>query len=1002
MSQLDEIKSSEFKEGQSLLSEPASRRQFIKGLGATLAVAGLSSCGSIRKPKQTILPYAKKPEGLVEGQATFYASATHTGDVVEGILVETYEGRPTKIEGNPDHPISLGATSMYTQADLYNLYNPDRLQQPLHNKKPVSKPDFETWARDLNLTASSKIGILIDRKPSLVFHQLLNSFKAKYPKTIIAEHNAHSKTNSDAGIRLLSGQSLRPEHDFEKADVVVSIDADFLNGAFYGSNNAKGFSKRRDVEKSKQLNRLYVVEDHYSSTGGSADHRIKLSHQYMDAFLAILTHRLIQKDTQRAKLFFTSAYIREVKAIAAQHESIVDDVYVSAIADDLLKHPKASIVVVGDNQPAHVHAMGALLNLLLGNINNTVTYHARVVPDYSHNLDNLTAAAKSGDLDLMVVLSDNPSYTLSGSDFSKAFESLDNTVYLGLFNNDTAHASEWVLPKSHAFESWGDLITQTGTQSVTQPTLEPMYDSYSDIDLLLTLLGRKTSSADYVKKTLLNRRNVTTWTKWLHTGIIQTTSTRVTKPFSTQALASSLSSLSGSKPSFVATFQVDNGVYDGRFANNAWLQELPNPITKIVWDTTAIVSPKTAHSLGLKTGQVAEVVADGRMIKTVVTILPGKADESIALFYGYGQKNAGKLGSNRGYDVYPLQTLDFKDAIPVSLRPVNEFYELVQTQEEGTQHGRPLYRETDSKTYDAKPDVIQHMVEHPKLESLWEEHKFDDSLSKYQWGMTIDLNKCTGCNACAVACQVENNIPTVGKTEVKNGREMHWLRMDRYFEGDKENPEMKNQPMMCVHCELAPCEQVCPVAATVHNEEGLNVMVYNRCVGTRYCSNNCPYKVRRFNFFDWAQRSPHSEKKDRNHLFDYMRTSPEPLKMQKNPEVSVRMRGVMEKCTYCLQRINEGKRRAANDDDRMVKDGEIKTACQQVCSSEAIVFGNISDEKSAVSKTRQTKRAYAVLQELNTKPRTLYLARIKNPHPLIQKKFNAVHTTDSHTDDGHH
>lgn len=1000
MSQLDELKKDEFKDGQSILAEPASRRQFIKGLGATVAVAGLSSCGAIRKPKQVIKPYAKAPEGHVEGKSTFYASALHTGDVVEGILVETYEGRPTKVEGNPDHPESLGATSMYAQAELYNLYNPDRLQHPQQENEAKTKSDFEAWIKSLRLNASSRIGILIDRKPSVVYHDLLRTFKAKFPRTIIAEHNVVSKENSDAGLRMLSGQSLRPQYHFEKADVVLSIDADFLNGAFYESRNAKEFSKRRDVENAKKLNRLYMVEDHYSSTGGSADHRIKLSHQYMDAFLAILTTRLVQKDESRARQFFTGAYIREVREIASQHDAIIDDVYVSAIADDLISNPKKSIVIVGDNQPSHVHAMGALLNLLLGNVNNTVTYHSRFIPDYSSNLDELNAAAESGKLDLMLVLSDNPAYTLSGSAFAKTLESLDNTVYLGFLNNDTAQATQWSLAKSHSFETWGDLITAYGTHSVVQPTIQPMYESYSELELLLAVMGRKTDAQDLVKKSLLAGRSDSTWKKWLHEGIIRSTSNKTTKPFSTTTLAAQLSNLAGNKASFVATFQVDDGVYDGRFINNAWLQEIPNPITKIVWDTTAIISPKTAFSLGLKSGQVAEVVAEGKKIKTVVTILPGKADESIALFYGYGQEHAGKLGSNRGYSVYPLQSLEFSSAIPVTIRPVNEFYELVRTQEEDNQHGRPLYRETDAKTYDAKPDVIQHMVEHPKLESLWSEHKFDDSYSKYQWGMTIDLNKCSGCNACAIACQVENNIPTVGKTEVKNGREMHWLRMDRYFEGDEENPEMKNQPMMCVHCELAPCEQVCPVAATVHDEEGLNVMVYNRCVGTRYCSNNCPYKVRRFNFFDWNQRSPHSEKKDRKHLFDYMRTSSEPLKLQKNPEVTVRMRGVMEKCTYCLQRINEGKRRAANDGDRMVKDGEIKTACQQVCSTDAIVFGNISDKKSAVAKTRETKRAYAVLQELNTKPRTLYLARIKNPHPLIQKKFNVSH--DAAHDDGHH
>ena len=424
------------------------------------------------------------------------------------------------------------------------------------------------------------------------------------------------------------------------------------------------------------------------------------------------------------------------------------------------------------------------------------------------------------------------------------------------------------------------MITPFGTHSVTQPTLNPMYDTMSEIDILLTLLDSNQSSHDYVKSALLGNRSQKTWSNWLHNGIIRSTSNKVTKPFSTVKISQNIESLASKKSDIVASFTTDNGAYDGRYINNAWLQEIPDTITKVVWDTTALVSPQTALKYGIKTGQIITVSSDTGSIETVVKILPGKADNSISLFKGYGQKSSGKLGKNRGFSVNPIASTS-SATVAVTIKAGTEYYELVQTQEESTQHGRPLYRETDVKTYDEKPGVIEHMVEHPKLKSLWEEHAFDESYSPYQWGMTVDLNKCTGCNACSIACQSENNIPTVGKTEVKNGREMHWLRMDRYFEGDSENPEMKTQPMMCVHCELAPCEQVCPVAATVHDEEGLNVMVYNRCIGTRYCSNNCPYKVRRFNFYDWAQRSPHGVDKERNHLFDYFKTSPKSQQMQK-------------------------------------------------------------------------------------------------------------------------
>ncbi|NQY74232.1 MAG: 4Fe-4S dicluster domain-containing protein, partial [Candidatus Margulisbacteria bacterium] len=550
---------------------------------------------------------------------------------------------------------------------------------------------------------------------------------------------------------------------------------------------------------------------------------------------------------------------------------------------------------------------------------------------------------------------------------------------------------DWVIPKTHFLESWGDQTALSGVVGLMQPLINPMYDSTSSLEILSKLLGESKKELTIVRDTWRNRKTFINWKEWLHNGIISGYTLKVA-PKTTYTrfqniLAKQVKAKSRFDTQIELNFVPDNSVYDGRFINNAWLQELPDPITKLTWDNAALISPKTAKEMGVKTKDLVSIHVKEHTQNFPVFVLPGHAEGCISLSMGYGQKTVGRIGEESGFDAFVLQSIDDNPVKSDRTVPLGKDYPLATTQDHFSLEDRPIYRQTDLESYKKNPNFATEMVKVPHPRSSWEERPYDTG---YQWGLSIDLNKCTGCNACIMGCQSENNIPIVGKKEVLNGREMHWIRLDRYFSGDDFNPLLVHQPMTCLQCENAPCEQVCPVAATTHSKEGLNDMTYNRCIGTRYCANNCPAKVRRFNFFDYHQTNPQSIKKDRKHFFDLIREPDKTLQKQFNPNVTVRMRGIMEKCTYCVQRINEAKSDAKNE-TRLVRDGEIQTACQQACPADAIVFGNILDKKSKIYKLRSKQRTFSILEDLQLKPRTTYMASIRNPHPSFVTSNTVEH-----------
>ena len=607
----------------------------------------------------------------------------------------------------------------------------------------------------------------------------------------------------------------------------------------------------------------------------------------------------------------------------------------------------------------------------------------------------LSQALDKGQIETLVILGGNPAYT-APSDllFSEKIAKAKSSVHLTLYNNQTTQAVTLGLPRQHYLEYWGDAQALDGSQSVVQPLIQPLYDSKQDSELLSELAGQASDAHALVQSTW--KASDSQWKKWLHEGVISgPSSSKSSVSVKDSGFGATLQGRLRSIASYdlnaiELSFEPSYALHDGRFANNGWLQELPDPITKLTWDNAALISQKTADKHHIEYGDMLTISAGSVHLDVAALVVPGQAHDSISLAVGYGQTEIGRVGHHTGFNTYALRTSHFPYALPaVTVKKTGKVYPLATTQEHGAIDGklngsvqgtRHLVREATALDYAKNPEFAQEVSEHPPLVSSWPEKKYDTG---YQWGLSIDLSKCTGCNACVTACQAENNIPIVGKKQVLNGREMHWIRIDRYFEGHIEDARAVMQPMTCLQCELAPCEQVCPVAATTHSEEGLNDMTYNRCVGTRYCSNNCPTKVRRFNFFDYHQRNPQSVAKERHHLFDYMREPDKTVQLQFNPDVTIRMRGMMEKCTYCVQRINQVKITAKNDGDRLVKDGEIKTACQQTCPAEAIVFGNILDKNSEIAKAKALPRNYNILEEWNLKPRTSYLAGIRNPHPLL-------------------
>ncbi len=990
----------EFQEGAPNL-EGVSRRTFVKLLGATAALAGLSGCVGIRKPRQKIQPYAKRPEYYVPGTPTYYASAVAVGEDVVGVLVETHAGRPTKVDGNPLHSQSLSGTKPYQQAAVMGLYDPDRLQAPQHKGRDTSLPTFQGWLSDSGFAKSTGDGyaLLIEENMSPSFHRYLGVLRSDYPGLRVYRYEPVNRDLPTEGLRLATGRYLTPAYQFEDADVVVSFDSDFVGNEPGNIVYAKQFAGRRDPHHAKGLNRLYVFENQFTLTGAKADHRFRLKASDVEKALWVLAYRLVETSVSvRASL--SSDLVALLHTASRRYQGIVRKEVIDALAEDILVKQRRTILIAGSQQSAEAHALVFLLNRALGNEGRTVFYRARNFQDMPYmnrssfeSIKGMARDIQKGAVHTLFVLGGDPVYTAPADvDWNSLSHSLKSIVHVTERANQTSAVSEWVIPRTHFFESWGDLQAIDGSVSLVQPVIRPLYDSVSDLEFISLLRGRQVSDYRVVRDTWrgvggdLEAR----WSKWLNQGVVSgLVSPLPGIPMELSLVAKRLSQrIKDASPDGAQDIEVvlrpDSKLYDGRFVNNGWLQELPDSVTKLTWDNAAWISESLARKLGVATQDLIEIQTSSKaVVRSVVFVAPGQADYSISLFLGYGQPQGGQLGSNSGFNVYPLLNSDVPTLAinGVKVHKIAGSYPLSNTQNHGSMEGRALYLEATLSEFRKNPEFASDKAGHVHEAPLWNEHKYDTG---YQWGMAIDLARCIGCNACTASCQAENNIPTVGKDQVANGRELHWIRVDRYFEGEVENPRMVSQPMTCLQCENAPCEQVCPVVATSHSSEGLNDMTYNRCIGTRYCSDNCPTKVRRFNFFDYHQRNPESVKEPLKHIFDHPKEPPKTARMQFNPDVTVRMRGVMEKCTYCVQRINAA-RAVSQNEDRDIRDGEIVTACQQACPTDAIVFGNILDPKSKVSKLRENVREYTILNELNIKPRTFYLASIRNPNPVIEE-----------------
>jgi molybdopterin-containing oxidoreductase family iron-sulfur binding subunit len=973
--------------------EGVDRRDFLKLMAASLALAGLSGCG--RTPEQHIVPYVKQPDGLILGKPQFYATVMPFGADAIGLLVESHEGRPTKIEGNPDHPSSLGATNAFAQASVLNLYDPDRAQTP------TKFGEIHTWAEFQNSAQAIAAGVKladgagfriltgIVTSPSLAAQ--IQSVLARYPKAKWHQWEPAVSDGAREGAKLAFGNYVNMVCRPEKADVILSLDSDFLGSGPGHIRYAREFSRRRKLNGvADKMNRLYVVEPTPSVTGATADHRLPLRASEVGLFARALAGKLG---------LGTSA------ALPSDAQKWLD-----AVAKDLQTDKGKSLVVAGEQQSAEVHALAHAINAALGNVGTTL-YYTEPVEAYPVNhlesLRELCDDIKTGKVETLVILGVNPVYTaphdfefasLIGFDKKTKSKKVKNTICVSSHFDETAELCDWHVAESHFLETWGDARAFDGTVSVIQPLIAPLYRTHSAREALAAF-SDKPGVTDYdalrerLKAAYPSGEFEKFWRKTLNDGLV------VGSAFPPSAVSAKFSP--GSLPAVKAAssdelefiFRPDPCVYDGRFANNGWLQELAKPVTKLTWDNAALVSPKTAekykitHEVGARGGEHGKIysnVIDIELSNSKVTAaawrLPGQADGVVVLPLGYGRKRAGYTGTNKGFNAYAVRSSTaLWAAMGGKISKTGDDYPLACTQYHFNMEGRQILATGTLEEYKKNPGFAHDDEENKEKTkqqlSLYKEYAYPG----YAWGMAIDLNSCNGCNACVVACQSENNIPVVGKDQVMRGREMHWIRIDRYYQKAHSatndpstyddslyNPETFFQPVPCQQCENAPCEQVCPVEATAHSAEGLNDMTYNRCVGTRYCSNNCPYKVRRFNFLrfqDWE--------------------TPQ-LKLLRNPEVTVRSRGVMEKCTYCVQRINNV-RIESEKQNRAILDGEIVTACEAACPTEAIVFGNANDPNSRVAKLKAQQRNYSLLGELNTRPRTTYLAAVRNPNPELEK-----------------
>ena len=956
----------EFPKGASEWLDSVSRRGFLKVMGASLGLAGMTAC--VKLPNEAIVPYVRQPENVVPGRPMYYATAVTLAGYANPVLVESHLGRPTKIEGNDFHHASLGGTDIFTQASILGMYDPDRSQSVVSMGDQRSYPAFLSAIRGplsaQKALQGAGIRILTTTITSPTLADQLRNFLKTYPQAKWHVYEPVNRDNVLEGAKMALGQPVETRYDFSKADVIVSLDADFLYAGYPGNvKYIRDFAKRRDPD-SGTMNRLYVIESTPGATGAKADHRLGVQARDVEGLARSL-----------AAALGTNSGIPQ----AAQEQQK----FLSVVVNELKDHRGSSLIIVGDHQPPIVHSLAHSLNQVLGNVGKTVLYTDPVDANPINqiaSLNDLVNDIQGGKVDLLIFLGGNPVYDApTDLNFAEVLKSgkAQLRVHYGLYQNETAELCQWHVNATHELESWGDARAFDGTVSIIQPLIAPLYNAKSPIEFVSMLSGQPDASGydlvgSYWQKQHTGADFEQFWRKSLHDGWINGTSFSA-RQISAKLVNEPTTNYTITRDLIELNIRRDATIYDGQFSNNGWLQELPKPMSKLTWDNAVLIGPKMAQRLQIATKDVVELELNGKKVKGPVWIQAGHPDNSITITLGYGRKRAGRVGTGQGFDAYQFRTSTAPwIASGVQIRKTGEIYQLASTQgmqSMDTPDGehRPLVRETSLEKYKKEPTFAKEEEVAPGL-TLYKPYTYEKET--YAWGMTIDLNKCVGCNNCIVACQSENNIAVVGKEQTLLGRHMHWIRVDAYYQGDRDAPKAFFQPVPCMQCENAPCEVVCPVGATSHSTEGLNDMIYNRCVGTRYCSNNCPYKVRRFNFL----------------LFQDWDTSQ--YKMMRNPDVSVRSRGVMEKCTYCVQRISERRidtETASVREDKDIRIGdELQTACQQSCPAEAIVFGNINDPNSKVSKLKQQARNYSLLGELNTRPRTTYLAEVRNPNPELK------------------
>ncbi|HEX5438003.1 MAG TPA: TAT-variant-translocated molybdopterin oxidoreductase [Gemmatimonadaceae bacterium] len=964
------------------IPEGITRRTFVKLLGASLALAGVSACTA--EPAEKILPYVTQPPEVTPGIPLHYATSMVLDGYATGLLVESHAGRPTKVEGNPAHPASLGAAGVYEQASVLQLYDPDRARVVRADRRRSS---WTALTQALAPTAlrthvgarGAGLRLLLEPTSSQVVAELLDRIGTLYPDSKRYYFAPLASGHRESGMRAALGSAFETQYDFSRADVVLALDADFLAAMPFHLRHARDFAQRRHIEQpTDEMNRLYVAEAMLTPTGGLADHRLRVRASEIESLAAAVTNQVMgERAAQLSNIPGSArravAHLRDAGGAAQSPWAP----WAQAVAHDLAEHAGRSIVIAGPQQSAAVHVVVHLLNAALGNVGQTVWYTESPIVEAgeaNHALAPLAEEMRAGQVDTLVILGGNPAYTAPADlDFARLLRALPRSVYLGLYENETAALTHWFIPAAHYLESWGDARAYDGTPSIIQPLIAPMYDGKTGSELLAALAGEDDASAHSLVQGSWRGRVGSAnfdafWTDVLHRGLVpRSAAPRTQASLRWRTLVRALEQAANARRAPAASrgrlelaFRQDPKVYDGRFANVAWLQELPAPVTKLTWDNAAMLSPATAARLAVANEEMVELGAEGRVLRVPVLIVPGHADDAVTVSLGYGRAGAEEIARGVGGNAYRLRTTAAPYLVPgATLTRRNVGHPLAITQMHSALHGRAIVLQATLEAFRRNPRFTQ---DHKgRVLTLYQPFQYRTG---DQWAMTIDLSTCTGCSACVVACQAENNIPVVGKADVLKGREMHWIRIDRYYSGTPDDPAVVMQPMLCQQCEKAPCEYVCPVNATVHSPDGLNEMIYNRCVGTRFCSNNCPYKVRRFNWFDYNAEITETEK------------------MVKNPDVTVRGRGVMEKCTFCVQRIRRHQIQAELE-ERPLRPGEVKTACQQACPTQAIVFGSYTDPEDGIVRELAQARSYAVLHELGTQPRVNYLARITNPNPAM-------------------